>query len=152
MRGVARRASERIESIKSRKTRKKKKAERPSSLLANALSSFSRLTCAPPLARALVQRPRTSLLASRRSVDDSMAWFFSLRGRKERKTKWKTEEAKRRRVFFRVFLSLSKSPSVERRKRGRGTHSSHAFSDPDLCSSARGRLFFRDLEQRNLRN
>ena len=53
-------------------------------------SSSSKLTCAPPpLARALVRRPRASLLASRRSVDDSIGvgWLFFEEEKKKEKSK-----------------------------------------------------------------
>lgn len=42
-------------------------------------AASSELTCAPPLARALVRRPRASLLASRRIVDDSIGAWLAFR-------------------------------------------------------------------------
>lgn len=89
-----------------------------------------KLTCAPPpLARALVRRLRASLLASRRSVDDSIGVcraFFE--ERKKRKSEWKNEES-----FF-SFFTLSPAWKKKQSKQKSGRDSPHSALPRLLCS------------------
>ena len=143
------------------RTKKRRSGHRPSSSSSSSspksnsflhplFSSSSKLTCAPPLARALVRRPRASLLASRRSVDDSIGvvGFFE-----EEKTKSERNEKKLSFFFFRGLFLFTLNPLREKKRSKQKADETHtlfrAFSAQNLCSSARTRRSLRDLEHRH---